>query len=234
MLHLHKIFLQFSCFCRVTPMLSAWISQHLRWRKWGWHVGSRGKGEGMASLQRQTARAALRWVQSILAPRCWDPPTSPFNIPGSCSPRGELWKQLQFKLPEGSAWQMLWESHSLLQDRLWSARCWLLTPYPLQRCRDLGCNFAKHVGWNQQKSITAAGQKLSFLSARPAWAVWGHKPGCFLFGFWVLPRSFYSSYSLLCLAPWPFSHPEMCMLNAVGIEKTITKLILFLFTQSMF
>lgn len=35
----------------------------------------------MASLHRQTARAALRWVQSILAPRCWDPPPHRSTFP---------------------------------------------------------------------------------------------------------------------------------------------------------
>lgn len=195
--------------------------------------GLRGQGRTDGIITKANCQSCSEKSPVNLSTQVLGPPTSPLNIPGSCSPRGELWKQQQFKLPEGSARQMLWESHSLLQDRLWSARCWLLTPYPLQRCRDLGCNFAKHVRWNQQKSITAAGQKLSFLSARPAWAVWGHKPGCFLFGFWVLPRSFYSSYSLLCLAPWPFSHPEMCMLN-VKLRKLLQSLFYFSLPKACF
>lgn len=103
---------------------------------------------------------------------------------------------------------MSWESHSLLQDTLWSARCWLLTPYPSQRSRDLVVTLPKMLERNQQKFVTVGGPKLSFLSPRPAWAVWDHKPGCFSFGFWVFLRGFYSFYSLFCLAPWAFSHPK--------------------------
>lgn len=62
----------------MTSILSAWIPHLLPWRKWVWHVGSRGKREEAASLQRQTSRAAPRWAWS--PPGCWDPPFPSLDV----------------------------------------------------------------------------------------------------------------------------------------------------------